>query len=254
MSVLSQDFQPLVSIVTPCFNAAATLRRTLDSVLNQTYPNIELIVIDGGSTDGTIDILREYESRLGYWVSEPDRGIAHAFNKGVSAAYGRLVGILNADDWLEPDAVAAVVETWRCYPDAVVHGDLRYWMSASRSMVAPRRKRVSMSRLPYHPATFVPASAYARHGLFDETYRYAMDTEFLLRLLRARVGFRYVPRVLANMSSGGVSTRHVVEPYRERREIYRLAGMNPALNFLLYAFFAGRMYLRIGIEKLLARS
>jgi glycosyltransferase involved in cell wall biosynthesis len=230
------------------------LPRALDSVLGQSYPHIESIVIDGGSSDNTKEILQVYAPRLGYWVSEPDRGIANAFNKGVLAAKGDLIGILNADDWFEPDAVAAVVEMWRCNPDAVVHGDLRYWMSAARSMVAPRRKRVSMSRLPYHPATFVPASAYARHGLFDEAYRYAMDTEFLLRLLRAGVGFRHVPRVLANMSSGGVSTRNVVEPYRERREIYRLAGMNPALNFLLYAFFTGRMYLRIAIEKLLVRS
>ena len=245
---------PLVSIVTPCFNAGGTLARALDSILGQGYPNIECIVIDGGSTDGTRQILEAYAPRLSYWVSEPDRGIADAFNKGVAAARGALVGILNADDWLEPDAVAAVVEMFRREPEAVIYGDMRYWLSDARSIIAPARRRISLSRLPYHPAAFVPAVLYQRHGRFDETYRYAMDTDFLVRLFQAGVRFAYVPKVLANMASGGVSTRNVAGPYRERREIYRRAGMNPLANAWLFGLFTLRMYVRIAIEKYLLRK
>lgn len=249
MPAMSHDAGPLVSIVTPCFNAAGTLRRTLDSVFGQTYPQIEVIVIDGGSTDGTAEILCEYAGRLAHWVSEPDRGIADAFNKGVGAARGALIGILNADDWLEPDAVAAVVAAHRRNPEAVVHGDLRYWLSARCSIVSPRREEIALARLPYHPAAFVPAALYARHGLFDESFRYAMDTDFLVRLFQSGVRFEHVPQVLANMSSGGVSTRDAATPYKERREIYRRAGMNPLRNQLLFAFFVGRMFLRLWVEK-----
>jgi glycosyltransferase involved in cell wall biosynthesis len=248
---LNQEAYPLVSIVTPCFNAGGTLARALDSILGQSYPNIECIVIDGGSTDNTLQILESYAPRLGYWISEQDRGIADAFNKGVSAARGSLVGILNADDWLEPNAVAAVVEVFLQNPDAVIYGDMRYWLTDARSILAPARKVVAMSRLPYHPATFVPAVLYTQYGLFNETYRYAMDTDFLVRLFLRGVHFAYVPRVLANMTSGGISTRNVEGPYRERREIYRRAGMSPLTNTVLYAFFTLRMYLRIAVERYL---
>ncbi len=250
---MNRETMPLVSIVTPCFNAAETIRRALESVLGQSYLRIEVIVIDGGSTDGTLDILREYEGRLGHWVSEPDRGIAHAFNKGVSVAQGALIGILNADDWLEPDAVAAVIDVHRTDPEAVVHGDLRYWLSGKRSMIAPRRARIAMDRLPYHPATFVPAAIYQCHGLFDETFRYAMDTDFLVRLFLEKVHFAYAPQVLANMRRGGVSTRIVAAPYKERYAIYRRAGMHPLHNKMLYGFFVGRMWLRFLLEKYLLR-
>ncbi len=249
-----QDDQPLVSIVTPCFNAAGTLRRALDSVLEQTYPHIEMVVMDGGSTDGTVEILREYAHRLGYWVSEPDHGISNAFNKGVGKARGVLIGILNADDWLEPDAIATVVAAHLNNPEAVVHGDMCYWLSATRAMISPRRPEIDLDRLPYHPATFVPAVIYERHGMFDESFRYAMDTDFLVRIFQAHVRFVYVPRVLANMSRGGVSTSNVAAPYKERHAIYRRAGMSPLRNQMLYVFFVGRMWLRLWIEKYLLRS
>ena len=110
---------PLIAIVTPSYNQAQFLEEAILSVVNQDYPNLEYIVIDGGSTDGSVDIIRKYEDRLAYWVSEPDRGQAHAINKGFAKADGEIFNWLNSDDCLLPGAVRRVVETRRRYPTAV---------------------------------------------------------------------------------------------------------------------------------------
>ena len=102
----------LVSIITPVRNAAYTLGQTITSVLSQTYPNIETIVVDGGSEDGTLDILRSFDHGINLWISEPDAGISDAFNKGIALATGDIIGIINADDWYEPEAVATIIEAF----------------------------------------------------------------------------------------------------------------------------------------------
>ena len=115
---------PLISIITVVYNGSKTLKQTIDSVLSQNYKNIEYIVIDGGSNDGTLDIIKKYESHINYWISEPDKGLYDAMNKGISAAKGVLIGMINSDDWYELNAVELIVKAYIENPSKLIfHGD-----------------------------------------------------------------------------------------------------------------------------------
>ena len=122
---------PLISIITVSYNAVKTIEDTILSVINQTYPNIEYIIIDGGSTDGTLDIIKKYQDKITYWVSEPDKGIYDAMNKGIAKANGELIGIINADDWYELDAVQNVVLEFNNTRPAIYHGGLNIVKASS---------------------------------------------------------------------------------------------------------------------------
>ena len=122
----SYQEKPLISVITITLNTALTLDTAIQSVLNQTYDNIEYIIIDGGSTDGSLDIIRKYEDRIAYWTSEPDSGISEAFNKGITAATGEISGIINADDYYEPAAVALAVSVLTQTGADIVHGMVQY--------------------------------------------------------------------------------------------------------------------------------
>jgi glycosyltransferase involved in cell wall biosynthesis len=125
---------PTVTIITAVRNRAATLSRTIESVLAQTYPRVEHIVIDGASSDGTVEVIRRYADRLSHWRSEPDRGISDAFNKGVAAARGDCIGLLNADDWLEPEQIERAVAALEENGADFVFGDLLYHDTAGRTL------------------------------------------------------------------------------------------------------------------------
>ena len=218
--------QEKVSIITVSYNSARTLERTLQSVLDQSYGDIEYIVVDGGSTDGSRQLIERYADRLAWWVSEPDGGISAAFNKGLARATGSLVGLLNADDCYLPDSVAAAVQALQAQPQAgFVFGD--QWFVDEQDRILFQQTgdpdyaasiACGMPSIP-HPATFVRAEVYRRYGGFDETYRTAMDYELLLRFHRAGVKGCYLPRPLARMRLGGESDRNYVRAYAEVRDI-----------------------------------
>lgn len=216
---------PLVSIVTIVLNGNDLIRKTMDSVLCQTYTNIEYIVIDGGSADGTQQLLQEYDSRLAFWSSEADRGISDAFNKGVAKATGDIVGLLNAGDWYEPDAVEQVVEHFRLFPRTdVVCGMLQYWRGNKREYLCPSVPELLEKEMTVtHPTCFLRAELYRQSGGFSTDYRYAMDYEMLLRLRLEGTRFWALKRVLANMQHEGVSEKNwnlaLKETQRARREL-----------------------------------
>lgn len=223
--------RPLVSIVTVVYNGAATLRRTIESVLGQSYGNIEYIVVDGGSSDGTMDLVREYDDRIAYWCSARDNGIYDAMNKGVSLCRGQWVGLINADDWYEPETVQRVVDAVRDAPQAnVVHGDI--WMRYPNGKRSLKRARVSGFLLKYwemvlnHPSFFVRRSFYEDRP-FDDRLRVSADHKWTYEAFRdAGDRFVYLPIPLANFTVGGASMSVPLKRVlSEGRQVSRDLGM-----------------------------
>jgi len=227
---------PLISIVTVSYNAASSIERTLQSVLEQDCPGVEYVVIDGGSTDGTVAIIQRYQSKLAYWHSQPDKGIADAFNQGIANATGRYVGLLNADDWLEPGALRAVVEAFEISKADVVHGHLKHWRNGHLEFTAHGDHTQLWKEMTInHPATFVSRAAYEQYGVFDLSFRVAMDYELLLRMQQGGARFHYLPETLVNMQAEGVSDVRWLEGCREvlrAKLLHGLSGVGARLWFV----------------------
>jgi glycosyltransferase involved in cell wall biosynthesis len=195
---------PLVSIITIVYNGERYIEHAIQSVLEQTYPNIEYIVIDGGSKDNTIPIINKYRHHIVKFISEKDRGISDAFNKGIKMASGDWIGILNADDWYERDAVEKVVANSSAAD--VVYGDMRLWNDDEPDFIVKGNHMLLEQEMTLnHPTVFVRHSFYEKLGLFDESYKCAMDYDMLLRLKVNAGRFIHIPGVLANMRWGGFS-------------------------------------------------
>ncbi|NCD09506.1 MAG: glycosyltransferase [Negativicutes bacterium] len=187
---------PKISIITPSFNQSNYIEKTILSVINQKYINIEYIIIDGGSTDGSTDIIKKYENTLSYWVSEPDRGQSHAINKGLERATGQIFNWLNSDDYLEPNALQRIAEAWRTNPDAAA------WVGACKRMTPTGHElnvifpnNLSLSNIGenwngrqfYQPACFMNMSYIKELGGVNESLEFCMDLDLWMRL--ARRGF-----------------------------------------------------------------
>lgn len=200
------NYQPLVSIVTIVFNGETYLEQTIKSVLNQTYPKIEYIIIDGGSKDKTPEIIKKYSKSLAYWISEKDNGVSDAFNKGIARCSGEIIGLINSDDWYEPSAVENVVLLMEKYE--VAYGNLRYWKNEQKDMIVEGNHDVlSMEMTLNHPTVFVKSSCYKKYGGFNPDYRFAMDYELLVRFLKNGCSFIHIPHILANMRWEGISDK-----------------------------------------------
>lgn len=217
-----------VSIITVCFNSAATIERTIKSVVRQSYRNIEYIIIDGNSTDGTLDIVKRYERYISDWISEPDQGLYEAMNKGIGRASGELIGIINSDDWYECDAVKKVVDCYEGCGAGVIHGDLGVVFDGIENSyrVAPGgcADDLYFHMIYNHPTVFVKSELYKKHGLFNCSYRLAADYDFLMRLHSAGEVFHYVPSIIANFQMGGLSSGKKV--WRVALEERRIAERN----------------------------
>jgi glycosyltransferase involved in cell wall biosynthesis len=233
---------PAVSIVTIVRNGAATLPRALASVLTQDLPEIEYVIVDGGSTDGTLDVLRATEGRIALWSSEPDRGISDAFNKGIALSRGAIIGMLNCDDWYEPGALRAVVEHMQQTGADIACGALQYRDGERRTYLASSSPELLERGMTIgHPTVFVRRECYERLGLFRLDFRLAMDYEWLLRAKAAGARFVVVDRCIANMQAGGVGDRR----WRDsQREVARARAMHvPGADgpFAYHAFVARRI-------------
>lgn len=240
-----------VSVITSTYNSAATLRDTLESVLRQTHADIEHIIVDGASSDATLEIVREFEPRYGgrlRWVSEPDGGIYDAMNKGIAMATGDVVGILNSDDFYTTDDVVErlIAPIERGEAEAVYGNVLyverddtrrpvRYYSSASF-----RRWKMRFGFMPAHPTFYCRREVYARHGGFDTAFRIAADFEHLLRVLFVeRTRAAYVPCDCVTMRTGGASTAGVkahLQIMRDHARAYHKNGVlsNRVLDALRY--------------------
>jgi glycosyltransferase involved in cell wall biosynthesis len=200
------SYQPLVSIVTIVYNGEKHLEQTIQSVLNQTYPKIEYIIIDGGSTDKSPDIIKKYNKSLAYWISEKDNGVSNAFNKGIAKSTGEIIGLINADDWYEQTTVENVVNNIQ--NQHVVYGNLRYWKNEKRDMtVEGNHEYLTKEMTLNHPTVFIKSNCYKEFGGFNNEFKYAMDYELLVRLMANQCRFKHIPSVLANMRWEGISDK-----------------------------------------------
>ncbi|MEG3438747.1 glycosyltransferase family 2 protein [Pannus brasiliensis CCIBt3594] len=208
---------PLITIVTVVFNAEKSLERTIQSVLTQSYDNVEYIIIDGGSTDGTLDIIRRYEEKIDYWVSEPDRGLYDAMNKGIQLSSGEVIGLLNSDDVYENDSLQKVRDL------SIAEGEVDRMLviaGAKRSVDYTRGVQITVGLDPdflktidynmplHHPATFVERKVYETIGGFNTSYQISGDYDLIFRCYREpRVKFVHTDDVLTKMSKGGLSMK-----------------------------------------------
>lgn len=251
--------KPFLSIVTVVFNGASRIEQAIRSVIEQDYQNFEFIVIDGGSTDGTLDILRRYENRIDYWISGPDDGIYDAMNKGIALSSGESIGFLNSDDWYEPGAVAAVAEACSspAGKDSVIAGawnivfeDIDLVVRAIPSL------RFHLGMPLSHQAMFVPRAAYEAIGGFDRRYRYAADFDMALRLHANKVRFHLLDSTLVNFRASGASERHFRESGREASEIARkrLPPAEYRMFRLVRIKFEAMNFLALEAERFLGKS
>lgn len=244
---------PQISVITVSFNGEEFIEQTIQSVLSQSYPQREYIIIDGGSTDGTVGIIGRYESRLAYWHSRPDRGIAHAFNLGLAQARGDWILYLNADDLLlEPTGLEQMA------PHLVRNQDADVVFAQMISLTREKDpKPVPLCKIGGHPwrwqefrrrnmiphqAAFIHRSFFDRVGGFDETFRMAMDYEHFLRA-QERLRAQFVPVTLVGMRAGGRCVKDIADTLREfkRAQIKNqaLPRWIAELNFFLRV---GRLY------------
>lgn len=224
-----------ISIITVTCNSAATLAETIASVAEQTYPEVEHLIVDGASTDGTLDIIRDNRSTVTQWISEPDRGMYDAMNKGIAMASGDVIGFLNSDDTYAHNRVLATVSNAfedpaieACYAD-LVYVDPHDTRRVRRYMRACdyRPGLFQKGWCPPHPTFMVRRAVYARLGGFDIGYAIGNDVELMMRFLeRYRVRCRYLPGVMVKMRMGGESNRNTMNIVRQNLEILRAARNN----------------------------
>lgn len=204
--------KPLFTMITGTYNSEKYLEETIQSVINQSYKNVEYIIIDGASTDRTLDIVKRYDNKIDYWISEKDKGIYNAMNKGVSLASGDIIGIINSDDWLESYAIEEVVDVSKKIPekDFVIHGKIAIYDSENNFLGIHSPKKIPgyyLFSTPFkHPAMFVSKQLYNRVGLYDESIGLAADYDMMLRIIADKNCNVFLNKVLTNVRKVGIST------------------------------------------------
>lgn len=207
VGIIMQKY-PKISIVTPSYNQDKYIEDAIRSVLNQNYPNFEHIIIDNCSNDNTLKILEKYNHLK--WISEPDKGIYDAMNKGILLSNGDIIGILNTDDWYEKNIFMKIADVFNSKPDiGVVHGDMLKWKDGK----VYRKDRYKSYQRYYgmwvkHPTCFVRKDIYNKYGMFNIKYKMQADYELMLRFKRNGVKFYYIPSILTNFRMGGFSTSY----------------------------------------------
>lgn len=223
-----------ISIITITYNCINSIEKTIKSVLNQNYENLEYVIIDGDSNDGTTDIIRSYLPKLQSkgievkYISEKDQGISDAFNKGVLYATGDIVGIINSDDALLEDTLKLIATEFNEDID-VLYGNC-IWEDYKNDIRYIRKSSSDLSDLNIklkilHPTAFIKLSAYKKYGLYSIDYKYCMDKELFVRMQKLGARFRYIDKVLVSVSAGGVSDQYTLDVFNEGKKIAINSGV-----------------------------
>ena len=234
-----------ISIITSVYNNQETIAEAMDSVLSQTYTDIEYIIIDGGSTDDTVNIIKSYQNRIAVFISEPDKGIYDGLNKGIKLATGDVIGFLHSDDLYENNTVIEqVAQAFIENEIDSVYGDLtyvnksdptkviRYWKSGEFTLNKLRR-----GWMPPHPTFFVKRAIYQQHGQFDTSFKIAADYDLMLRFLgKYKISTDYIPNVLIKMRVGGESNKSLKNVIRKSTEDLQAMRNNNIGGFLSLIF------------------
>jgi len=249
--------EPLISIITTVLNNKETIEDAIKSVLNQTYPNIEYIIVDGGSTDGTIEVINKYRKNISKFISEKDRGVYDG--KGIRMATGEIIGILNSDDiYVRDNVIGEVVKAMEennadcCWGD-LVYVDakntdriIRYWKSSEY-----KEGKFKTGWVPPHPTFFVRKWIYEKYGYFNINFPIAADYELMLRFLeKYKVKSCYIPQVMVKMRIGGQSNKilNILKGARECYKAWEINGLkvNPLVPLILRPLSKTSQYFQKG--------
>jgi len=245
----SRSNLPKISIITPSYNQSKYIEETIRSVLLQGYPNLEYIIIDGGSTDETVEIIRKYDQYITYWVSEPDRGQTHALNKGIKKVTGEIFTFINSDDLLAANALYRVAEHFRSNPSTWAlyggHTEIDQWGNAIQSFKP--HKKLSWKDLALgktyqpQPGAFWRTSVFQKTGTFREDLHYFFDQEFFIRLLmhykiESTEGPLAYARIHGDAKTQSSSLRWSQEMYTERFKLLKLAESHPLRRLMAYRY------------------
>lgn len=234
-----------ISIITVVYNNVNTIKDTIDSVLSQTYQDIEYIIVDGQSTDGTVELVQSYGNRIHKFISEPDGGLYDAINKGIKLAGGEVIGLLHSDDLFNsPEAISSIVQAFKAEAVESVYADLHYvdkndtrkvirnWQSGGYS-----KERFTLGWMPPHPTFYVKKEVYDRLGFYDTSFKSAADYELMLRFLyKHNITTKYIPDTLVKMRIGGESNRSLKNRLRANKEDF-MAWKKNNLNPRFYTRF-----------------
>lgn len=243
------EYNPKISIITVVYNGEKYLEKTIQSIIGQSYNNVEYIIIDGGSTDGTIDIIKKYEERIDYWVSEKDNGIYDAMNKGINLSSGEIIGIVNADDYLYLNTLENIN---KCFNDRKVdftYGDLDIidldgnFLNKTSSLGIKNSKYKLFKQMPFlHPTMFIRKKVYDIIGLYDTKYKLSADYDFILKLIEKNYKFKDVSFSTGAFRLGGQSGGIV--SYIENHKLLLKHKVNPILVYSNTIILIIKLYIR----------
>lgn len=230
----SYSNKPLVSVITVVFNGEKYLEETIQSVITQTYDNVEYIIIDGGSTDGTLDIIKKYDDKINYWVSEEDGSIYDAMNKGLKLATGEYIGILNADDFYEPFTIEKSLAL-------IINNNVDYSVAKvqyvnTKNIISPiyplEKNKIYQEMFYPHISAFIPRIAYKKVGLFNTKFKIAGDHDMALRIHLAGFNAIYLDEIVGRLTENGISAG--ISSNKESLNVAIENGQNIILAILTY--------------------
>ena len=224
----SQENNPLITVVTVVRNGEKTIEQTILSVINQTYTNVEYIVIDGASTDNTLGIIRKYEDRIDYWISEPDKGIYDAMNKGIGLATGDYIALLNSDDWYEQDTCEIIANKINELKADIYYGlirDIDKQSNKTMRIIGSEIHTINYYMIP-HQTCFVSKEMYTKFK-YDINYKFASDYDFIIKIYKSNASFYFIEKIMTNCRTDGISSSMICSIEKlDIRKKYNFISLN----------------------------